>query len=67
MSAVKAALKREEDRHATSWMNLRDARICCQCDTIHDGAKCPRCMSAVFIALEPILNRTEKGEPHGRE
>lgn len=34
---------------------LLHARLCCSCDTIHDGSICPKCESKQFISVNNIV------------
>lgn len=38
-------------------MPLDEARICLDCDTIHDGDSCPVCASDTFLALSAVIGR----------
>jgi len=39
-------------------MNLSDARLCLDCEEIHDAPRCPACGSDYFFPLERWLNRS---------
>lgn len=32
-------------------MDLKDARLCLDCENIHDGATCPRCASRTTVPI----------------
>lgn len=38
-----------------SHIELLHARLCCSCDTIHDGSICPKCESKQFISVNNIV------------
>lgn len=34
---------------------LSHARLCCSCDTVHDGKVCPKCESKQFLSVNNIV------------
>lgn len=50
-------LKREKLYPDVIRLPLDDARVCLNCDTIHNGEFCPICASANFMELSSVLGR----------
>ena len=50
-------------------MQLRLARLCLDCDEVHDGRQCPLCASETFVYLTkwvPVPERRIQARPTGR-
>jgi hypothetical protein len=50
-------LKRERLYPDVIRLPLDDARVCLDCDMIHNGDSCPVCASATFLALSSVIGR----------
>jgi hypothetical protein len=38
-------------------VSLDDARLCLNCDIVHNGDSCPVCASATFLELSSVIGR----------
>lgn len=45
------------------WMPLMAAKLCANCETIHNSASCPVCLSVQYISLSKLLNRATERKP----
>ena len=43
-------------------IHLNDAKLCANCDTVHNAETCPVCCSSNFLSLCKILNRSSNNE-----
>lgn len=46
---------------------LDDAKVCLNCDTIHNGEFCPVCASTTFMALSSVIGRMPQNSCIKRE
>lgn len=51
-AVVKARLYSE-----TNYIHISDAKLCIDCDNIHNSNSCPVCTSNSFLKLRKVLNK----------
>lgn len=41
-------------------LHISDARLCVDCETVHNGTECPYCLSKSWLELDKVLHTTPR-------
>ena len=57
MSRNEAVIKARMYKDNSSSIHISDAKLCIDCDNIHNSNSCPVCTSNSFLKLRKVLNK----------
>jgi hypothetical protein len=57
VTAAQLEARVERAAAAAVRIDLREAKLCLDCDTVHRADSCPACAGRQSMALAPVLNR----------